>query len=259
MKSIKQISPNANIKVLQLDLASFDSVRQCAKAFNESSTRLDILMLNAGVAGVAPALTKEGYEIHFGTNCLGHALLTQLLLPKMLETRRQEPSADLRIHFTASQAFAFAPGPGLALPFMRTASPGSGGTQRYGHSKLALLLFMRKLSQQYPSLSVTASHPGTVKTETWGKVDGSKTLTVLKPLSMLIGVTAEEGAKNQLWCVTTQQGPNGIENGKYYLPVGKESDLSKKNPGNQGQADQLWRWTNEEFKKYGAPGWPDMH
>lgn len=258
--SIKQITPNANIIVLQLDLASLESVKQCATAFNEASTRLDVLILNAGIAGVGPGLTKEGYEMHFGTNYLGHALLTQLLLPKMFETRRQDPSADLRIHITASQAgILFAPGIGLALSYMRDASPGSGGTQRYGHSKLANLLFMRKLSQQFPSILIMASHPGTVKTESWAKVDGSKTLTMLKPLSMITGVTAEQGAKNQLWCVTARQGPNGVEKGKYYVPVGKEYDLTNKHPSNQVEADQLWHWTNEEFKKYDTPGWPHIH
>ncbi|KAF2157637.1 NAD(P)-binding protein [Myriangium duriaei CBS 260.36] len=224
-----------------------------------ASSRLDILILNAGIAGVAPGLTKEGYEMHFGTNYVGHAMLTQLLLPKMLQTKREDPSADLRIHVTASQAgVQWAPGGGLALSYMRDPSPGSGGTQRYGHSKLANLLFMRKLSQQYPSILIMASHPGTVKTESWGKVDGSKTLTVLKPLSSLVGVTSEEGAKNQLWCVTTQAGPNGVEKGKYYVPFAKEYDLKNKNPGNQLQADQLWHWTNDEFRKYGMPGWPEM-
>lgn len=258
--SIKQTAPNASITVLQLDLASFESVKQAAKAFNEASSRLDILILNAGIAGVAPGLTQEGYEMHFGTNYLGHALLTQLLLPKMLETRRQDPSADLRIHVTASQAgVLWAPRQGLALSYMHDPSPGSGGTQRYGHSKLANLLFMRKLSQQYPSILIMASHPGVVKTESWGKVDGSKTLTMLKPLSMLTGVTSEEGAKNQLWCVTTRHGANGVEKGKYYLPVGKEYDLANKHPGNRSEADQLWHWTNEEFSKHGTPGWPHAH
>lgn len=258
--SIKKTTPNANITVLQLDLASLESVKQCAKAFNEASMRLDILVLNAGVAGVAPGLTKEGYEMHFGTNYLGHALLTQLLLPKMFETRRQDPSADLRIHVTASQAgVQLALSSGLALSYTRQPSPGSGGTQRYGHSKVANLLFMRKLSQQFPSILIMASHPGLVKTESWGKVTGSKTLMAFKPLSMLMGVTSEEGAKNQLWCVTTRQGPSGVENGKYYLPVGKEYELKNKHPSNQSQADQLWHWTNEEFKKYDAPGWPHEH
>jgi NAD(P)-dependent dehydrogenase (short-subunit alcohol dehydrogenase family) len=257
--SIKQTVPTVNIVVLELDLASLESVKQCAQTFVKASPRLDILVLNAGVAGVAPGLTKEGYEMHFGTNFMGHAFLTQLLLPKMLETKRADPTADLRIHVTASQAgVQWAPSGGLALSYMRDPSPGSGGTQRYGHSKLANLLFMRKLSQQYPSILIMASHPGTVKTESWSKVDGSKTLTVLKPLSALMGVTSEEGAKNQLWCVTTKEGPGGVEKGKYYLPVGKAYSLEKVHAGNQLEADQLWHWTNDEFRKHGALGWPEV-
>lgn len=255
--SLKQAAPNAKIVVLQLDLASLESIKQCAKTFNDISNRLDVLILNAGIAGVAPGLTKEGYEVHFGTNYLGHALLTQLLLPKMLQTKQEDPFADLRIHVTASEAgINWAPSRGIALSYMREPAPGSGGTQRYGHSKLANILFMRKLSQQYPSILVMASHPGTVKTESWGKVDGSKTLTMLKPIGALFGVTSEEGAKNQLWCVTAREGPGGVERGKFYVPHAKELDLKNKHAGNQLEADQLWHWTNDEFRKYNTPGWP---
>ena len=124
MASIQQTIPNASITVLPLDLASLQSVQQCANTFNETSDRLDILILNAGIAGVAPGLTKEGYEMHFGTNYLGHAFLAQLLLPKMLHTKRHDPLADLRIHVTASQAAVqWAPGQGLALSYMRDPSP----------------------------------------------------------------------------------------------------------------------------------------
>jgi NAD(P)-dependent dehydrogenase (short-subunit alcohol dehydrogenase family) len=100
---------------------------------------------------------------------MGHALLTQLLLPKMLDTKRQDPAADVRIHVTSSQAANQVPLPksGLALPYMREATPGWGGAQRYGHSKLATLLFAKKLSQEYPSITTMSSHPGTVKSESW--------------------------------------------------------------------------------------------
>jgi NAD(P)-dependent dehydrogenase (short-subunit alcohol dehydrogenase family) len=51
VNTIKEAVPNVKIVVLPLDLASLDSVRQCAQKFDSMSNRLDILFLNAGVAG----------------------------------------------------------------------------------------------------------------------------------------------------------------------------------------------------------------
>jgi NAD(P)-dependent dehydrogenase (short-subunit alcohol dehydrogenase family) len=67
---------------LPLDLASFASVRECARLFLQLNLPLHLLVNNAGVAGLR-GLTKDGFEITFGVNHLGHFLLTQLLLEKM--------------------------------------------------------------------------------------------------------------------------------------------------------------------------------
>jgi retinol dehydrogenase 12 len=64
--NLQQKYPDATIQILELDLASFDSVKQCATEFKRLSDRLDILILNAGVAALDPGLTKEGYELQFG-------------------------------------------------------------------------------------------------------------------------------------------------------------------------------------------------
>lgn len=66
VKSIRDEHPKANIVVLQLDLSSFDSIKKCAADFNSRSDRLDLLFLNAGISGLPPGTTEEGYEIQFG-------------------------------------------------------------------------------------------------------------------------------------------------------------------------------------------------
>lgn len=252
---VKITDEKARIEILQLDLSSFDSVRKCAAEFNRKSDRLDILFLNAGIASTAPTLTKEGFESQFGVNHMGHALLTQLLLPKMLETRRQHPDADLRITVTSSiGAHRFVPQTGLALDQMNKPDVFAHGMVRYGHSKLANLLFARKLAQLYPSITTTSTHPGTVQSEIWGRADGAKWLfMLLAPVVWLTGVTTDEGAKTQLWAATAP----GVQSGAFYEPIGTMTDRTK-NARSQELTDELWEYTERELAKQGGPGWPQV-
>ena len=52
----------------------------------------------------SPAKTKKAFEIHFGINHVTQAMLAQLLLPKLLDPKRAGPTADVRMHVTASMA-----------------------------------------------------------------------------------------------------------------------------------------------------------
>lgn len=93
---IKGAVPNANITYLPLDLASLPSVKKAADEFKSRSDQLDILINNAGIMATPYEKTKEGYEIQFGTNHVGHAMFTKLLLPTLLKTAEQ-PGADVRV------------------------------------------------------------------------------------------------------------------------------------------------------------------
>ena len=68
------------VEVEQLDLASLKSVRECARRLATQLNKIDILINNAGV--ICPeSKTEDGFEMQFGTNLLGHFLLTELLVP----------------------------------------------------------------------------------------------------------------------------------------------------------------------------------
>ncbi|KAK4633916.1 Short-chain dehydrogenase/reductase eriB [Fulvia fulva] len=255
--SIHQTIPKANIQILQLDLSSFDSVKKCAADFNAKSDRLDLLFLNAGISATSPALSKEGYEQQFGVNHMGHALFAQLLMPKLLETQRQADS-DVRIIVTSSiGGHRIAPKQGLVLDQMKTDGASIAPMVRYGHSKLANMLFARKLAQLYPSITTTSYHPGTVKTDIWGKAEGVRLLAFLvAPIVWATGVDSDTGVQTALWLATAEKGQ--IENGRYYAPkpFGKPKEGSKW-AVDQKQTDELWEWTNEELAKHGGPDWPE--
>ena len=79
---IRASQPNASVESIPLDLASFASVRQCAAAFQAKGYPLHVLINNAGGSnpGKQARFTADGFELTFGTNHLGHFLLTNLLL-----------------------------------------------------------------------------------------------------------------------------------------------------------------------------------
>ncbi|KAH7120640.1 hypothetical protein EDB81DRAFT_666724 [Dactylonectria macrodidyma] len=244
---------SANIVILELDLASIDSVKAAAQRINNEVSRVDIVYLNGGVAAMPAAKTKDGYEVHFGTNYLGHALLTQLLMPKLLETAAL-PGADVRVISVSSTMHkSFAPREGIVFDALQTPMGEMGGAARYAQAMLAKNLFAREFARRYPKIKSLAVHPGGVKSSAY---DGAKDMNWLGHKLLLIaisltGVSPEEGAKGQLWCSFS----NGITNGAYYEPIGKtgkESSLSR----DDELASKLWDWTNGELLKHGASTWP---
>ena len=80
LKEIKERSGNSNVFLEELDLASLKSVRTFADKILNRESLLDVLINNAGVMMCPYQKTEDGFEMQFGTNHLGHFLLTMLLL-----------------------------------------------------------------------------------------------------------------------------------------------------------------------------------
>ncbi len=244
---VKNTFPSANIIYLPLDLASFDSISNAVKAFTSQSDRLDILMNNAGVMALPPGTTKEGYEIQLGTNYVGHALLTKLLMPTLLATAK-EPGADVRIINLSSEANVFASNPDAL--FDKSKLDAQPTMTRYGYSKLANILFTQELAKRYPTITSVAVHPGVIISNIWGPLEHT-TFTVrwlMVAFAFLVGTSVEVGAPNQLWAATCKK--REVVSGGFYKPVGY---LSMGAPLAQDTrlARELWEWTEKELEKNG--------
>ncbi|RDW57109.1 hypothetical protein BP6252_13855 [Coleophoma cylindrospora] len=257
MQRIKASSPaarSANIEFLEMDLSSFASIKAAAARVNRETPRLDTVHLNGGLAMVPHGTTKEGYELQFGTNFLGHALLTQLLLPKLLETAAL-PGSDVRVVSISSATHkVFAPKEGIVFDQLHSPMEKFGGPALYAQSMLAKIVFARELAKRYPQIVFASVHPGGVKSNAYS---GDKNVNwffmnlVLRPMVALHGVSTEEGAKTQLWCSFSKD----VVSGTYYEPIGltgKESALSK----DSQLRSKLWSWTDKELLAAGEPGWP---
>jgi NAD(P)-dependent dehydrogenase (short-subunit alcohol dehydrogenase family) len=211
-----------------------------------------------------PGLTKDGYESQFGTNHVGHALFTKLLLPTLQKTAA-EPNSDVRIINLSSEGHKFAPKGGF-LPDKSTTDMADYSTwTRYGQSKLANILFTRSLAEKYPEITSVAIHPGAVNTNLAGPfIQNHPYLGMmfgwLVPMLMANSVV---GAYNQTWAATapvvgkawTAKETGGkttrmVKNGWYYVPVAKEDGDSKISM-DKALAEKLWQWTEKELAAKG--------
>lgn len=239
------------ITFIQCDLSSLPSVQNAAREFVAKEKRLDILMLNAGVMALPPGTTEQGYEVQFGTNHMGHALLTKLLLPMLLKTAEQ-PEADVRVVALSSIGHIGAPMAGILFDRLKTPMD-SLSTQtftRYGQSKLANILFIKELSRRYANkgIKAVAVHPGVVATNLYES-------TMKWPVvGSLIGIakryvynSVQDGAKGQLWAATAPK--EQVKSGEYYTPVGVKGQGSWKS-NDMGLAEKLWEWTDKELESY---------
>ena len=148
---------NKNIEVMGLDLSSLQSVRNFAKDFdNATLPPLYGIVCNAGIAGFHAGKTVEGYELIFGTNHLGHFMLTNLLLPRLIDNGRIViVSSDMHNPPWGSITY-----PGAKI----LADPENGLNNKYPLSKLCNLYFAyelsRKLAKIQKPITVNGFNPG---------------------------------------------------------------------------------------------------
>lgn len=187
---------------MALDLADLTSVRTAAEAFLSSDEKLHVLVNNAGIAG-ARGLTKQGFELTFGTNHLGPFLFTQLLLPRL------RASAPARIVNVASRGHYSARG--IDWDALRKPTATTTALPEYCVSKLCNVLFTKELARGRAGEGVRSYslHPGGVASDVWREVPWG-----IRHVMKLFMLTNEQGARTQLWCATSPDVAD--HDGRYY-------------------------------------------
>jgi len=158
----RQVDPGL-IEVLALDLADLASVRAAAAVVIERRWTIAGLINNAGVAG-AHGQTRDGFELAFGVNHLGHFLFTRLLEARL---RDSAPARVVNVSSDAHLRIKQLDFAALDRP-TRTRT----GLHEYGVSKLCNVLFTRALARRWAGSGVTsyALHPGVIATDIWRQV-----------------------------------------------------------------------------------------
>ncbi|KAK1724815.1 hypothetical protein CaCOL14_001938 [Colletotrichum acutatum] len=247
IKEVEQAVPAAKnkIKYLELDLGSFASIKKSTDTFLTSSDRLDILMNNAGLMATPPGLTKDGYEVQFGSNYMGPALFTKLLLPILNKTAEQ-PGSDVRVVNLSSELFKQAPSEGILLSKCKTPLDDISSLTRYGQSKLADYYHTRTLSQLYPSIKFVAVHPGVVNTGLFDDFRKRRPWVggMISVLGSIFLTDVHAGARAQLWASTAASA--NVKSGGFYNPKFKE--YKEANLYDDKAAQELWDWTEKELE-----------
>ncbi|GJN34708.1 hypothetical protein PR202_gb23396 [Eleusine coracana subsp. coracana] len=139
--------PEAKVDVMELDLSSMASVRVFASEFITRGLPLNILINNAGVMAIPFSLSKDGIEMQFATNHVGHFLLTYLLLGTMKKTSC-ESNVEGRIVNVLSEGHRFAYQEGIRFEKINDESVYSK-MGAYGQSKLANILHANELARRF--------------------------------------------------------------------------------------------------------------
>ncbi|MCU7723954.1 oxidoreductase [Actinoplanes sp. KI2] len=202
-----------DVEVRELDLASLDSVRAFAAKVAADHPVIDLVVNNAGVVLLGPRrISADGFELHFGTNMLGHFTLTGLLLGNLAAARASRVvSLSSITHKNAHLDFD-------DLMFERRYRASAA----YGRSKLATTIFGLELDRRLraagsPIISVLA-HPGLTRTNLtprawehrgrWGKL--------VARLGLLATQSVEQGTLPQLRAATDPD----VRGGQFFGPAG---------------------------------------
>jgi len=232
LQKIKSQNAKADVLVMLLDLADLNSVKQFAEDFIKKFTRLDLLINNAGVMIPPYSKTKDGFELQFGTNHLGHFALTALLFNLINKT------AGSRIVNVSSAAHKYG---NLNFDDLNWEKRKYKAWKAYGDSKISNLYFtyelQRRLEDKKSNIKVTAAHPG------WTATDLQRHSGLFEFLNTFFAMKAEQGALPTLRAATDDAansgdyfGPDGWQEWKGYPVKVKSNELSH----DKNIAKKLW-------------------
>ncbi len=235
--------PQAKAEFVELDLASFSSIRKFADSL--VADKIDVLVCNAGLSVNAWTPTKEGFEATVGVCHIGHYLPARLLMPRLLAagTPRVVMVSSLSHRMPAKLDFD---------KFPMTAS-NFNGLAAYGQAKLCNVLMAKSLQQRYGDRGLTACalHPGTLVTTEIGR--NSKIVSLLIKLVSPFTKSPAQGAATSVYGVVHE--PASDIAGKYLKDCHVEPCSDEANDASV--AARLWT-LSEGFVARGGefPAWP---
>ena len=220
-------------RLVLVDMASLDSVREAADQFLASEDSLDVLLNNAGVINKTRRESAEGFEEMLAVNHFAHFLLTGMLLPALQAGDRA------RIVNVASGAYMFVRGIGFDD---LQAEKRYSTFKTYGRSKLANILFTRTLAERLKDVDITVNslHPGGVSTGL-GLQDDDLITRIVPLLAKPFLRTPEKGAATSVYLCCSDEVAETT--GEYFYNCKRKA--LKPWATDASAAEQLWSVTEE--------------
>ena len=209
--AIRAEIPSARIDVRPLDLASLDSVQGFAESLRRDLDRVDVLVNNAGTMRGPFRRSAEGHELQFAVNHLGHFALTGLLLPLLTEV----PGSRVVVLSSTEHRFGR-----LELDRLDDEA-GYDSRRAYQRAKLANTAFglelQRRLAEHGSRTIAVLAHPGIAKTTLARNGATAAERLLVRSVTALLGQTAEEGARPELFAATAP----AVRGGAFFGPTGR--------------------------------------
>lgn len=227
---------NQDVHVIKCDLADLQSVREAADELKTKLDAVNVLINNAGGMFAERAQNKDGYEMTFVTNHLGHFLFTLCMIP-LLEKGRA------RVINVSSEAYKWGDADFDDIQWQQHKYNAS---KAYGRSKLFNLYFTKALAEKYADKGITsfALHPGVVRTEFGASAKGF--FKILMFIARPFMISPQKGAQTSIWLATEP----GLEakSSQYFIKcaLAKSSALS----WSEDNRNKLWDISKKLVKKY---------
>lgn len=235
---IEAAYPDVDVQTYSIDLSDFQAVRGFANYIKTTYSIIDVLALNAGsYSGARYFMGTGGYEMMMSTTHLGHFLLTHhvLGLLKHAEQPRIVVTSSIAHRIASLDIDSFAQPKYSQIPYL-------GTLWGYGQSKLANILFVRRLAQELANTAVKVNcfHPGGVDTGIFDRLPNLITKTF-----QLFLITPKQAAKTLIYLATDANLP---ETGKYFSK-GKVDKITKA-ASSKSNADTLWQESERILAEY---------
>ncbi|KIO33502.1 hypothetical protein M407DRAFT_17754 [Tulasnella calospora MUT 4182] len=231
---------------LELDLANLDKVRKAADEFMRKEPVLHILFNSGGVMfPPVEQLTDDGYDLQFGTNCLGHAHFTLSLMPALIDGAKASPDGKARVVNTSSFVVYYNSQPLIKWNTLRDdpARTALGTRSLYAQSKYGVVGFSNELARRYAEHGIVsnAANPGSIRTDLQRHLPSfARTI-----IYTLFSKPAPMGALTQLYAATSPETANAT--GKWFVPWAREWPHSDQTRDPEVES-KLWDWIQEQRK-----------
>ncbi|OJZ90818.1 hypothetical protein ASPFODRAFT_57077 [Aspergillus luchuensis CBS 106.47] len=238
-------SSKGELLFLKLQLDDLTTIKQTATEFLAKENRLDVLWNNAGVM-IPPAgsRTKQGYELQYGVNNLGHFLLTYFLRPALETAANIAPKNSVRVIWVSSSAADAAPNPAIELTNMDYHRD-EGAWMKYCRSKAASVVHSAEFVRRTKGTGIISLslNPGNFVTNLQQNMSKME-LTMFK----LIASEPINGAYTELFAglsdTITEE-----DNGGWVSPFGKVEKV-RKDLVDPTLGEKFWDWSLQQLRPY---------